>query len=143
MKKYQAFLTAILMVLSPLAGGGELQAQASGAELWGRTCTRCHNGRAINERTDREWTTIVKHMRARANLTRSEARTILEFLQATNTPSASAMSWPPRDPSATSDITATESESGAVGTVTVLDLARREALDKYLKRLARADAPLP
>lgn len=144
MKKHPAFLTAILMVLSPLVGGGELQAQASGAELWGRTCTRCHNGRAINERTDREWTTIVNHMRARANLTRSDARTILEFLQATNAPNAGAVSRAPHDPSfPTGEVAVVKSESDAVQVSAGSDAARLEALGEYLERLARDDASLP
>lgn len=139
MKKYTTFLTAILVGLSPLVGG-ELQAQESGAELWGRTCTRCHNGRAINERTDREWATIVSHMRARANLTRSDARSILEFLQATNTPaggSASAYS----ESSAMGEILAMESDSDAAEAATVLDQARLEMLNEYLQRLTRAGTP--
>lgn len=145
MNKHGTFLTAILMVLSPLAGGGELQAQASGAELWGRTCTRCHNGRAINERTDREWTTIVKHMRARANLTRSEARTILEFLQATNAANAGTVSSVPRDPpSATGEVVVAKAEGNALGTVPPRpDVARLEALEAYLQGLARRDASRP
>lgn len=139
MKKYTTFLTAILVGLSPLVGG-ELQAQESGAELWGRTCTRCHNGRAINERTDREWATIVNHMRARANMTRSDARTILEFLQATNTPagvSASAYG----EPSAMGEILAMESDSDAAEAATVLVQARLEMLNEYLQRLTRAGTP--
>lgn len=59
---------------------------ARGASLYGQTCGRCHNLRAATERTDREWVTIMFHMRARANLSRSQSDAILAFLQATNLP---------------------------------------------------------
>jgi mono/diheme cytochrome c family protein len=36
------------------------------------------------ERTDRDWVTIANHMRVRANLTGPEVRSVLAFLQATN-----------------------------------------------------------
>lgn len=142
MRIHPAYLTAVLLVMSPLAGG-ELHAQASGAELWGSTCTRCHNGRAINERTDREWTTIVNHMRARANLTRSDARTILEFLQAANAPNAGAVSSVPRDASPTDAVAAVEPEGAAGEAVAGPDATAREALDDYLARLARDGASGP
>ena len=57
---------------------------ARGGQLYGQTCARCHNPRPATERSDRAWTTIVLHMRARANLTKSDAEAILAFLQATN-----------------------------------------------------------
>ena len=57
-----------------------------GAGLWASNCTRCHNARSPMERNDRSWVTVVNHMRARANLTKSEARAITAYLQAVNTP---------------------------------------------------------
>lgn len=62
---------------------------ARGAELYGQICGRCHNLRAATERTDREWVTIMFHMRVRANLSRSQSDAILAFLQATNLPEGS------------------------------------------------------
>lgn len=59
---------------------------AEGAKLWATNCTRCHNGRTSMERNDQDWTTIVLHMRARANLTRHEATAISVYLRATNAP---------------------------------------------------------
>lgn len=57
-----------------------------GAVIWGNNCGRCHNVRATTERSDDEWTVIVMHMRARANLTSQQALAVLTYLQATNTP---------------------------------------------------------
>lgn len=61
---------------------------ARGAELYSTTCGRCHNVRSGAERTDREWVAIIAHMRARANLAKSQAAAVLAFLQATNVPEA-------------------------------------------------------
>ena len=58
---------------------------SQGAKVYGNTCGSCHNARSPLERTDRQWTVIINHMRARANLTGSESRAVLAFLQATNT----------------------------------------------------------
>jgi mono/diheme cytochrome c family protein len=59
---------------------------ARGAEVYSTTCGRCHNVRSGAERTDREWIAIIAHMRARANMTKSDAAAVLAFLQATNAP---------------------------------------------------------
>ena len=59
---------------------------AEGARVWADNCTRCHNARSPMERNDRQWATIVAHMRARANLTRSEANAVSVYLQAINAP---------------------------------------------------------
>ena len=55
-----------------------------GARAWVENCMRCHNLRDPRERSDRQWETIVHHMRVRANLTAEEHRLILEFLKAAN-----------------------------------------------------------
>ncbi len=55
-----------------------------GAELFSRTCQRCHNPRGPAERTDREWVIIMQHMRTRANLTREQANLVRDFLLASN-----------------------------------------------------------
>ncbi|GMQ81134.1 MAG: hypothetical protein BMS9Abin05_0564 [Rhodothermia bacterium] len=55
-----------------------------GAELFSRTCQRCHNPRGPAERTDREWVMIMQHMQTRANLLRSEASLVRDFLLASN-----------------------------------------------------------
>ena len=55
-----------------------------GAELYSRTCQRCHNPRGPAERTDREWVIIMQHMQTRANLTRKQANLVRDFLLASN-----------------------------------------------------------
>ena len=55
-----------------------------GAELWAENCTRCHNARPPEYYSDAQWDAVVHHMRLRANLTGQEARTIAEFLKASN-----------------------------------------------------------
>jgi hypothetical protein len=55
-----------------------------GAELWAENCTRCHNARPPEYYSDAQWDLIVHHMRLRANLTGAEARSIAEFLKASN-----------------------------------------------------------
>lgn len=55
-----------------------------GARLWNMTCTRCHNLRPPEERTDQQWDVIVSHMRTRANLTKSEVRAVAAFLKEVN-----------------------------------------------------------
>ena len=57
---------------------------AEGARLWANNCVRCHNARSPLERNDREWLTIVNHMRARANLTKTESAAITAYLQMVN-----------------------------------------------------------
>ncbi len=55
-----------------------------GAELFSRTCQRCHNPRSPAERTDREWVMIMQHMQTRANLTRVQSNLVRDFLLASN-----------------------------------------------------------
>ncbi len=59
---------------------------AQGAQVYATTCGRCHQARPGSERTDREWGPIIAHMRARANLTKTQAAAVLLFLRATNAP---------------------------------------------------------
>lgn len=68
----------------PDAAAQQGEEVAEGARLYGQTCARCHNPRPSTERSDRDWTTIMGHMRTRANLSKSDTRAILAFLQATN-----------------------------------------------------------
>ncbi|MFQ5890325.1 MAG: c-type cytochrome [Gemmatimonadota bacterium] len=58
---------------------------ATGARVYGSMCGRCHNPRSPLERSDREWTVIANHMRIRGNLTGDQVKSVLAFLQATNT----------------------------------------------------------
>ncbi len=77
------------LALALNGGGAPVAAQdaelvSQGAKVYGYTCGSCHNARSPLERTDRQWTVIVNHMRTRANLTGSETRAVLAFLHATN-----------------------------------------------------------
>ncbi len=58
---------------------------AAGARVYGDVCGRCHNPRSPLERSDRAWVLIANHMRVRGNLTGKEARSVIAFLQNTNT----------------------------------------------------------
>lgn len=51
------------------------------AQLWSMTCSHCHTLRPANQYAAEDWPVIVDHMRVRASLTKSEARTITQFLQ--------------------------------------------------------------
>ncbi|MEI6817179.1 MAG: cytochrome c [Bacteroidota bacterium] len=62
----------------------ETLANKSGAQLWSENCIRCHNGPSPTEFTDVQWKTIGMHMQIRANLTSTEAKKIVEFLQSAN-----------------------------------------------------------
>lgn len=55
-----------------------------GAQLWAKTCVRCHNMRDPKDLTDKEWEVAASHMRVRAGLTGQDTRDILEFLQKSN-----------------------------------------------------------
>lgn len=132
-------LMAIGSALLLLPGSTELRAQESGVELWGRTCGRCHNARPVHERTDREWAIIMNHMRARANLTKSGAQAILEFLQAANGSEAAAAA---PTPSAEAESVATETP-GRPAEEPALTPDQLRRLVAYFHRLALMEPPLP
>lgn len=54
------------------------------ADLWARTCSRCHYARGPETFSPEQWETIMLHMRVRANLTTAEHQTILDFLTPAN-----------------------------------------------------------
>jgi cytochrome c5 len=66
------------------ASDADSASRRSGAQIWSETCSRCHNLRPPQSFSSAQWATIVHHMRVRANLTGQEARTVTEFLQASN-----------------------------------------------------------
>lgn len=86
MKRMLLLLTVgIALTLWPeQAAAQSPQEIAKGASVWANHCTRCHQARSPMERTDRQWLTIIAHMRARANLMRSEAQAVATYLQAIN-----------------------------------------------------------
>lgn len=82
------WVTALALVIALPTGAAAQQASGTalreGARVYGAACGRCHNPRSPLERRDREWVTIANHMRVRANLTGKQVRSVLAFLQATN-----------------------------------------------------------
>lgn len=105
-----------------------------GAQVYGANCARCHNLRSPTEFTDLQWRTIIAQMRARANLTRRQARAVLAFVQSTNgvggaAPGGTAMNDTPASVGTTGGQTASGLESGH------LKPAQQRALDAYVAKL--------
>lgn len=73
----------LLAGTSVIAGEADM---ARGARLYSDNCARCHNLRAPSEHDDRDWPTVITHMRVVAGLPGDQARAILAFLQANNNP---------------------------------------------------------
>jgi nitrate/TMAO reductase-like tetraheme cytochrome c subunit len=61
-------------------GGGDSLSARDGARIWSAACDNCHNLRQATEYSAGEWPVIVKHMRTRAGLTRSQADAVAAFL---------------------------------------------------------------
>lgn len=53
----------------------------TGAELYAINCNRCHPERYPTEFNSTQWKSLLTHMRVRANIPASQARTILKYLQ--------------------------------------------------------------
>lgn len=89
MERIAAPSFAVLLSLVLLAGPSVLAEEADmtrGARLYSDNCARCHNLRPPSEHDDRDWPTVVTHMRIVAGLPGDQARAILAFLQANNNP---------------------------------------------------------
>ncbi len=87
--KYVAklFLVGIGLLWMPTGASGQnVSRVAEGARAWAENCTRCHNARSPLERNDSDWAIIIGHMRARANLTKTQARDVAIYLQTINRP---------------------------------------------------------
>lgn len=82
----------LFAVLIQTGHAQQSKAVSEGARVYGSMCGRCHNPRSPLERSDRDWVTIINHMRVRGNLTGGQVRDVLAFLKATNSD--------PREPSA-------------------------------------------
>ncbi len=86
-REIQGLAAAMVVAVAfgmPQGASAQTQAVAEGARVYGATCGRCHNARSPLERSDRDWVTIINHMRVRANMTGGQTRNVLAFLQATN-----------------------------------------------------------
>ena len=78
-----ASLAVLLMVRPGLA-------QESGAEIWGRTCNKCHRALPVNKYQADEWRAIMRHMALNARLTPAEEEAVTEFLMSVARPVADA-----------------------------------------------------
>ncbi len=124
-------LAVLALLLWPAAGLSQQAAEsevAAGAKVYGDMCGRCHRPRSPLERTDRDWVTIINHMRVRANLTGKQTRAVLQFLQATNSSPAEAVPLPAAAPAAGSprtfsNVIATDAASIARGKALVAEKA--------------------
>lgn len=76
-------LAVLLMVRPALA-------QESGAEIWGRTCNKCHRAQPVNKYHADEWRAIMRHMALNARLTPAEEEAVTEFLMSVARPVADA-----------------------------------------------------
>lgn len=96
-KAYMALFIMAFTAISPMTlladphQPGDFQ---NGAKSWSENCGRCHNVRDPQDLRDDEWKTSIFHMRIRAGLTGQEARDILTFLQASNSPVPAVISQP-------------------------------------------------
>lgn len=139
---------AMSLALLPVTAAAQSpETVARGAQLYGQHCMRCHSARSAMERTDREWVTIVNHMRSRANLMKSDAQAMTVFLQAINAPEASGVATASAagtpDPSAApaGGAAVTGEEEGGPLLVLVdlgdptLDPETRGAIQRYLELL--------
>lgn len=97
---FAALLIAAGVIATPSVMNAQEGSLAEGARTYGRVCGSCHNARSPLERSDRDWVTIINHMRVRGNMTGDQARNVLAFLQATNEDpgSVTVLPAPPRIP---------------------------------------------
>lgn len=71
---------AVLLMVRPTF------AQESGAEIWGRTCNKCHRALPVNKYQADEWRAIMGHMALNARLTPAEEEAVTEFLMSVARP---------------------------------------------------------
>lgn len=74
-------LSICLLVVGPLVAVAE---ELDGGEVYAKNCGNCHNFRPPGEKGDREWEMAIGHMRSVAELTGSEARAVVKFLEYKN-----------------------------------------------------------
>ncbi|MFI5379222.1 MAG: hypothetical protein ACHRHE_07995 [Tepidisphaerales bacterium] len=61
---------------------GDAKPAIGHAELWARTCNRCHNALSPDQYSAQQWEAVLAHMRFRGGLSEEEHKVILDFLQA-------------------------------------------------------------
>lgn len=87
MRRFVLLVVALLGSATVVSACAATQASSaperSGAELWGRSCQRCHNLPPPTAVHGDEWDVIVFHMRVRANISKEDAEKIAEFMKLT------------------------------------------------------------
>jgi mono/diheme cytochrome c family protein len=78
--EYRSIWVGLVGVFILLAMTPATWAQESGAEMWGRTCARCHRAQPPNKYDADTWRAIMRHMSLNARLTPQEEEAITEFL---------------------------------------------------------------
>ncbi len=91
MKKYSLQKIILILIFSiglfifiGCASSTDTLVEKNGAQLWGENCSRCHNAPPPSAFNDSEWETIGSHMRVRANITNTDMKKVVEFLQMAN-----------------------------------------------------------
>lgn len=89
MKKLKTI--AVILIIGTMAGTAlscvssrQVNADKSGAQLWGENCIRCHNTPSPDTFSDAQWDVAISHMRIRATLTQEETDKIIDFLKSAN-----------------------------------------------------------
>lgn len=76
-------LAGATVLAALLAVPSQALAQESGAEIWARTCGRCHRMQPPNKYDARHWEAIVGHMALNARMSAEEEDAVREFLMGT------------------------------------------------------------
>jgi cytochrome c1 len=89
MKKIALILFVLftaIVIAATLSGCATTNAVADklGVQLWAENCNRCHNAPSPTDFSDAQWEKIGSHMKIRANLTDTEVKKIVEFIQSAN-----------------------------------------------------------
>lgn len=126
-------LALVAVFLTAGAASAQSAMIGEGARVYAQNCSRCHNLRSPTERNNRDWSTIVLHMRARGNLTKSEANAVRAFLQATNGIGDGPPASPPAQPQAEKE----EKREGNPEAVLTGDPGGEDVADPLLANLRR------
>ncbi len=73
-------VTLGLMALAVVAATSSAAAQESGADVWARSCGRCHRQQPPNKYDADSWRAIMGHMALNARLTSDEETAVRQFL---------------------------------------------------------------
>jgi mono/diheme cytochrome c family protein len=124
------FIAAGLIATPSIVSAQQTGSLAEGARIYGKVCGSCHNARSPLERSDRDWITIINHMRVRANMTGTQVRDVLAFVQATNQNPARIAVLPPPPPSVQEDSARREAPPFDPGTLDSAERGKRLVAEK-------------